>query len=647
MNRNSPFAGLRFWFELQMLRGLKTRLLMASLIVVAVAVTAGFLVSVLSEDFSNPAEAIWWAFLRLTDPGYLGDDEGVAKRAISTVVTVLGYLLFLGLLIAILTQWLNETVRRVESGVTPVVLSNHVLILGWTNQTRAITESLLDTGSRAKRFLARRRAKQLRVVIMADRVDDELRQRFFERFGRDAGRRVLLRTGSPLRVDHLERAAYRSAAVLILPGAGFAESNPQRVDAETVKTLASVSTSARQAGVEPPLAVAEIFDSRAVALAHEAYDGESEIIGADGIVGRLMAQSIRHRGLWDVLNEVFMLNRGNAVHLRPIERQDGARFGDLRERFERAILLGFVRPGEDRPILNPDPETVLGMDDLPIFLARDHDDCEPGPVSGEFSKSSAVREATREPAGGTRRILLFGWSRKVPALLRQLGRYGNTTSEVDVVSGTPLEEREADLANHAAEIRRVKVNHVVAGFSTPGVIEKLEPQRYSHVIVMASEILDDKEQADAISVTAALTLRGLFRERDTHPEVMVELMDRETQSLFRGGHEDVIVSPAVVSYIVSQVALKRELAWVFWELTRPWGGQIELRDAAEYLGESGEIRFEAVQRAASALSEIALGLRRPRDGEPGLALNPDRDAVWILEPGDEVVVLTWIEEPVD
>ena len=41
----------------------------------------------------------------------------------------------------------------------------------------------------------------------------------------------------------------------------------------------------------------------------------------------------------------------------------------------------------------------------------------------------------------------------------------------------------------------------------------------------------------------------------------------------------------------------------------------------------------------------ALGLRRPRDEQYGLALNPDRGIVWTLEPGDEIVVLTRIEEP--
>ncbi|UCE87756.1 MAG: hypothetical protein JSU66_08635, partial [Deltaproteobacteria bacterium] len=108
--------GFNLWnrvqFEIQriLLRGARYRLLLAALLVLTVSVVAGAVIGIVDTGLSDPREAIWWAFLRLTDPGYLGDDEGIARRSISTVVTVLGYLLFLGLLIAILTQWLNQLI---------------------------------------------------------------------------------------------------------------------------------------------------------------------------------------------------------------------------------------------------------------------------------------------------------------------------------------------------------------------------------------------------------------------------------------------------------------------------------------------------------------------------------------------------------
>ena len=81
---------LRFGLERLVLRGLRYRLLLAAAIVLVVALVTGALVAALDTGFSDLGEAVWWSFLRLTDPGYLGDDEGVARRVISTVVDYRG-----------------------------------------------------------------------------------------------------------------------------------------------------------------------------------------------------------------------------------------------------------------------------------------------------------------------------------------------------------------------------------------------------------------------------------------------------------------------------------------------------------------------------------------------------------------------------
>jgi len=642
------FVRLRFQLEQFALRGLKTRLLIAAALVVTVSLAAGFLVLGLDKGFSDPGEAIWWAFLRLTDPGYLGDDEGVARAAISTIVTVLGYVLFLGLLIAILTQWLNETIQRLESGVTPVALSDHVVVLGWTYQTAAIVETLLKTRGRMKRFLARRGAKELRIVIMVDHVGAEQRQELRDQLGPVFDtRRVLLRSGSALQVEHLERVAFRDAAVVILPGAGFAEKNPERVDAMTIKTLASISRFASESEREPPIAVAELFDARRVDLATQAYAGSSQVIAADGMASRLIAQSVRHRGLWRVMSELFTVNEGNAIYLHPIQGQSGATFHSLRDQFPRAILLGFVRPSAQWPLLNPDPEMVLQADDLPVFLARSFEDCVPGQAASLGPAVPVARDMLRPPPEGPRRVLVLGWSRKVPTLLRELGRYGDAAFEIDVVSRTTVEAREAIMASGGTTGGGAKVNQVVAGFSSPGILEGLDPARYDHVVVLASELLEEREHADAVSVVAAITLRGLFDSAGRRPNVFVELLDDQNVYLFSGGDEDVMVSPTVVSYLVSQVSLRQELASVFWEVTRPTGAQIVLRKADGYLDADGPVTFLDIQRAAAARGEIALGYSQPSDTEVGLALNPDRATQWTVASDDEVVVLTTIEEPED
>jgi hypothetical protein len=636
---------LRFALERLVLRGVRYRLLLAASVVVLVALVAGALVALLDGGFSEPGDAVWWAFLRLTDPGYLGDDEGIARRSVSTVVTVLGYVLFLGLLIAILTQWLNDAIRKLESGVTPVAASDHVVVLGWTHRTPTIVEELLRTRARVQRFLARREARELRIVILAEHVDEalalELRVRLGELWN---DRQILLRSGTPLRLDHLERVAFRDAAVLILPGADFAERNPDAVDAQTVKTLTSVSTHAGESGSVPPLAVAELSDARRAGVARRAYQGDSEIVAGDEMISRLIAQSVRQPGLRAVFSELLTLGEGNALYVRQLEERAGTKFGDLRGAFPRAIPLGIVRLGDGQPVLDLDPESVLGDEDLLVFVATSFDDCVPQATRRPGAPASPPAPLRSAPER-RRRVLILGWSRKVPGLLAELRRYGKGAFEIDVLSSTPVDERERALVRHGFTLPESRVRQHEAGFTVPGVLERLEPQRYDHIVLMASERLAEEEQADAASVFAYQILRGLLPEEGPRPELFVELLDQENQFLFPRDQVDVIVSPLLVSYLLSQVSLRRELAAVFGELSRAWGAQIVLQPAREYLGTNGPVRFGDLESAAAARGEVALGLRCTRGSGTALALNPDRDAEWSFAPDDQVVVLTSYTEP--
>ncbi|MCG6942611.1 MAG: hypothetical protein LJE69_15330 [Thiohalocapsa sp.] len=83
---------LTFGLEQVVMRGALARFAIILGLILAVAVIAGALVRAIAPGFDSIGEAVWWAFLRLTDPGYLGDDVGVARASVATAVTVLGYI---------------------------------------------------------------------------------------------------------------------------------------------------------------------------------------------------------------------------------------------------------------------------------------------------------------------------------------------------------------------------------------------------------------------------------------------------------------------------------------------------------------------------------------------------------------------------
>jgi hypothetical protein len=631
---------IAFRLERLVLRGIGYRLAMAAAIIVLVSLGGGLLAVGLVADVS-PSEAIWWAFLRLSDPGYLGDDEGVALRTISTVVTVLGYVLFLGLLVAIMTQWLNAKIEHLESGVTPIALRDHMIVLGWTARTPDIVRGLMVSRRRVERFLARIGARSLRVVVLVEELDEGHRREIRDRLGDLwSDRDIFLRSGSALRAEHLERVAYRSASVLILPGADFGEDRPEAVDSKTIKELLSISRTDQT----PPLAVAELFDVRRVATARRAYEGESEIIAIDDIVSRVIAQSTRQRGLCKVYSELLTLNDRSSIYVRAIDGFAGVRFEDARRRFPDAILIGTTPAGQGAPNLAPGPDTRIEPDDLLVCVAHGYDDTTPSATALPACPLSS--EAPRTPGQtGHRRTLILGWSRKIATLLWELDRHFADSYEVDVVSTTPVETRERLLQYYESEDQRLPVRHVEADFRIPRVLEQLEPAAYDSILILASERASVEEEADATTTSAYLMLQDLLPTGAERPNVLIELLDPDNAVLFENVSDDVMVSSSIASFLLSQVALRRELAAVFSELTRPWGPQILLEPVSQYVDSTGPLTFDEIERVAAARGEIALGLNRRVQSHAGLLLNPDRDVELRLGPEDAVVLLSTVEGP--
>lgn len=636
------------------------RILVIAVAIAAIAAIGGLLALAVGEPFRGPAEAVWWAFLRLTDPGYLGDDEGAWRRTISTALTILGYVVFLGALIAVMTQWLNQVMRDLDRGLTPIVANGHVLILGWTDRTPAIVRELLLSEGRVRRFLRRHRTRSLRVVILAEQMGPELIQELRERLGeRWDSRRIIVRSGTPLRLAHLRRVDFLNAGVIVLPGADFARRTPgtaeqpagdvAAADTVSVKTLLSIASHATGRGVTraPPI-VADIVDARKTAIVEQAYPGAVEVVPSDRIVSRLLVQIIRHPGLSYVANEILTHSRGNAIHLREHPELVGTAAGDLQPRFERAVVLGLVRrEGQvGRPVLNPPPAAKLEPGDRVVLLAREYADTEPADPS-EVSAAGFdgnLRSFPTPAPANARRILLLGWSHRVPAIVGELDELGIERFEVDVLSGLPAAERERRLVEQGSVPARVVVRHLEGDYTTPARLAAANPGAYDNVLLLGSQWLETREESDARTILAYLLLRDMLTG-ERRPRLLVELMDPANLALFRERPGEVVISPQLVSHMLAQVALRPGLAGVFDDLFGPDGAEILFRPAGSCGLAGRELGFAALQAASAARREIAIGVRfaRDRDGHAGgIRLNPSRSARWTLAPDDELVVLVTV-----
>ncbi len=651
-----------FVLERLMVRGAHWRILVIACAIALISLLGGILVypdpAPRTDPFDNVGEAIWWAFLRLTDPGYLGDDQGTWRRIVSTALTIIGYVIFLGALIAVMTQWLNALMRNLERGLTPIAENGHILILGWTDRTPTIVRELLVSEGRVRRFLRRHQAKNLRIVILAEEVGPQYVQELRDSLGPLwDGRRIILRSGSPLRVQHLERTDFLHASVIVIPGADFAGGlsagdASRTADTAAIKILLSIANQAAARHVEElPQVVAEIADARKAAIAQRVYPGSVEIVASDLFISRLITQNVRNRGLSHLTAELFAHGPGNEIYVREHPVLAGTTAGTLPSRFRRAIVIGVVRRNGRRnePILSPPADLVLEPGDKLVLIARGYDDTDPSAESTVAALSPPAAAAGIAPRQGPprppRRILVLGWSHRVPALVAGFGAYERDQFELDIVSALPALERERELARYDAGPARVRVRQIEADYTVPSDLAPLDPAGYDHILLLGSSWLPGREESDARTVLGYLLLREQLGN-GARPHVLAELMDPGNLALFREQPAEVFVSPQIVSRILAQVALRPELGPVFDELFGPSGCAVTFQDAAA-LGLAGrEVGFDDIQQAAAMRGGVALGVRISQDAaQPtgGLRLNPSRDKRWTLEPGDQVIVLDEVE----
>lgn len=67
---------IKFLVERQLVKGAGFQLVVVAAFIALISLVGGLLVVPLGESFDDAGSAIWWAFLRLTDPGYLGMMSG-------------------------------------------------------------------------------------------------------------------------------------------------------------------------------------------------------------------------------------------------------------------------------------------------------------------------------------------------------------------------------------------------------------------------------------------------------------------------------------------------------------------------------------------------------------------------------------------
>ncbi|MDF0749425.1 ion channel DMI1 [Marinobacter sp. 71-i] len=636
---------VKFIVERQLVKGAGFQLLVVGVFIGMISLVGGLLVIPFGAPFEDVGDAIWWAFLRLTDPGYLGDDVGNWQRLVSTILTISGYVVFMGTLVAILTRWLIAKMTDLERGLTPVTLRNHIVVLGWTSQTLPLLGELLGSSGRMRRFLEKHDTNRLRLVVLSETASaaqvHELRNE--PGIGRKA-RQIILRSGAAIQPDALQRVACLDASAVIVPSAAHEAGSLVTSDVETVKALLSIAAQARHLGAPLPFVVAEIQDVRKHPVIERAYPGEMEVVAGDATISRLMVQNILHPGLSEIYNELLTAGEGCETYIRGGDSLAGHTLAELASQRPRVIVLGILKPaGKGWNIQMPAPsDTLIAAEDRVVMLARDYAETEPDPKAPALPVINRGQPVSRPvvASGQVHRVLVLGWNRRVPSLISEFSSYSQLRFEVDIVSVVSARERQQEIDRYLGEQRDVICRHVEADYMVEGELRRVAPLNYDSIMLLSSDRLASGEEADARAMVGYLQLEDLLSEGGRRPQLIMELSDPDNRHLLAGHQSEMIISPMIVSHVLAQVALRRELRVVLDELFTVGGAEIQFRPPHDYpLPASTD--FQLLEKVVAESGEVALGIWRNQPDERGhhVKLSPPRSEYLDLQAGDRLVVL--------
>lgn len=654
MNKFRIKESFNFFLERQFIKGTHVQLLFVVALIGLLSIAGGLIVMPVEDANTNTGETFWWAFLRLTDTGYLGDDEGAWRRIVSTFLTIAGNVVFLGSLVAIITTWLNRKIRSLEQGLTKVSARNHVVILGWTNRTAHIAAELFQSSKRVKKFLKRHGVRNLKLIILSDEVNPFRLQELKDHplIGKRA-KEIILRSGENIDREHLQRVDCKHASAIIIPGKSTADSELITPDVETIKTLLSLNAELQGHGApkKKPFVVAEIQDENKLRAAQRSYSGPMEVIPSDSILSRLIAQNLHHNGLSVVFNELLSHSQTNNLYVLDLPEAEGLTLREIKQVFSRAILFGVVREqnGETTPLLNPDRDLVFTQNDKLILLARKLEDVEipPESVRRNISVPTTAKSKERPPTGnykGVSNLLVLGWNHHVPALLKELGTYKKQNFNITLASLRSLEIRKK-VVDHILEASpNLNCTHEIVDYIRESEMRSLNPANFDHILLVSSDKLGDDEEADARTIVGYTLLEEVLETAEKRPQIVMELTDPGNELLIKNFKSESIISPLILSNLLATIAMRRELYTVYNELFTVNGAEIIFRNLDEYNLTPRSLSYGELENYIADFHDTVLGLYRESvNGDVDLQLNPPRTKQLHLKDNDRLVVLSTVD----
>ena len=621
---------LRYAFDKSMAAGTIALIGWLALVSLAIIAVAGaFLVLTRiapeGEEGMSLVEALWASLMRTLDPGTMGGDSGWGFRLVMLIVTIAG-IFVVSALIGVLSSGLEGRLDELRKGRSRVLEKEHTIIFNWSPSIFDVISELV---------IANESRKRPRIVVMSDKDKVEMEDEIADKVPDTKNTRIICRSGDPTDLFDINIVNPQDARSIIVL-------SPESDDPDScvIKTiLALVNDPARREA--PYLIAAEIREGRNAEIARVVGGAEVQLVLADDLLSRIVAQSMRQPGLSAVYTELLDFD-GCEIYTTDQPELVGKSFGEAIFSYQTSTLIGLCG-ADGNVMLNPPMDMVVGEGMKAIVIAEDDSEIEirerGAPV--ELSGPPPPPPALAPPE----RTLMLGWNRRGPMIALELSRYVAPGSLLTIAADTPELEADFEALVLAGDNLRVELKRVDTG--RRGEIEALGPTSYDHVLVLGYSDHMAAQPADTRTLVTLLHLRRIGEDARRTINVVSEMIDVRNRELAEVAKiDDFVVSNKLVSLMLAQASENEHLEEIFRDLLDEEGSEICLRPASDYVKLGETLSFYEVSEAARRRGEVAIGHHIPANASAddarrmgGIVINVSKAEPLTYTENDRIIVL--------
>jgi hypothetical protein len=564
-----------------------------------------------SEDQSW-LEDVWQSMLRVLDPGTMASDVGWGRRLLALTVTMFGVLVA-GTLIGIIASGVEARIERMRRGRSAVVESDHVVVLGDSERLAPVIGQLV---------LANAGRGGITIVVLADRDPSELNEEVRTVVRDLRGSRLVFRAGDPASSTDLGlvRLGQARSAIVLSGSEG---------DAAAVKSVLAIGS--ELGGFDRIRVVVEVGDPVTGQRLARACGGQVHPMATTQGIARTAAFALRQPGLGQIVEELLDFG-GCDLHIvdhRP--ELIGTTFGSLVHRCANARPIGLAR-ADGSIELAPAPDVELAPDDRLILIADELEalDVLPEPTTPESASPTAtIAIDADEPT--EQHLLVTGWNRFGEQLLANWAASTTPGSTLEIVVDPTLCDVDS--------VRVGALDPASVTVSTTPWPPSTVAERVTTILMLAYSDRLGPDETDTRTILDLMLLRRQLRATGRPaPHIAVELRDAANRSLGDFGPDDDVISQAIGTQFLAQLAEQPDRRNVLLALYATDGPSIRLVTADRF-GLDGQFLAADVFARASRSGFVAIGWRRRTASGPELVLNPSSDRVVVLDRHDQLVVV--------